>query len=66
MYAAKFVSMTTNDKYSISETWKPYNGRRSFLASILPNLAANTPAVLECFQNDGQTGDRYVCLFDGV
>ena len=66
MSAAKFVSITTNDKYSISAAFKPYIGHRSFLASDLPNLAANTAAVLECFQNDGPKGDRYVCLFDGV
>ena len=66
MCAAKFVSITTNDKYFISAACKPYIGRHSFLTSDLTNLAANTPAVLECFQNNGPKGDRYVCLFDGV
>ena len=66
MSAAKLVSITTNDKYSISATCKPYIGQHSFLASDLPNLTASMPAVLECFQNDGPKGDRYVCLFDGA
>ena len=60
MSAAKFVSITTNDKYFISAACKPYIGWHSFLTSDLPNLAANTAAVLECFQNDGPKGDRYV------
>ena len=66
MSAAKFVSITTNDKYSISAACKPYIGQHSFLASDLPNLTASMPAVPECSQNDGPKGDRYVCLFDGV
>jgi len=64
MSAAKFVTITTDDKYFIPEACKPHIGRHSFLASDLPNLAANMPAVLECFQKDGPKGDRYVCLFD--
>ena len=66
MSAAKFISMTTDDKYFISAACKPNIGRHSFLTSDLTNLAANTLAVLECFQNNGPKGDRYVCLFDGV
>jgi len=62
MSAAKFVTITTDDKYFIPETCKHYIGRHIFLASDLPNLAANTPAVLECFQKDGPKGDRYVML----
>jgi hypothetical protein len=56
------VALSTIEQTNVTITI----GRHSFLASDLPNLTANTPAVLECFQNDGPKGDRYVCLFDGA
>ena len=62
MSAAKFVTITTDDKYFIPEACKPHIVPHSFLASDLPNRAANMPSVLECFQKDGPKGDRYVCL----
>jgi hypothetical protein len=59
MSAAKFVTITPDDKYFIPEACKPHI-EHSFLASDLPNIVANTSAVLECFQKDGPKGDRYV------
>ena len=61
MSAAKFVTITTDDKYFIPEACKPHI-ENSLLASELLTVFANTSAVLECFQKDGPKGDRYVIL----
>ena len=61
MSAAKFVTITPDDKYFIPEACKPHI-ENSFLASGLLIIFANTSAVLECFQKDGPKGDRYVIL----
>ena len=61
MSAAKFVTITPDDKYFIPEACKPHI-ENSFLASGLLIIFANTSAVLECFQKDGPKGDRYVML----
>ena len=61
MSAAKFVTITPDDKYFIPEACKPHI-ENSLLASELLTVFANTSAVLECFQKDGPKGDRYVIL----
>jgi len=63
MSAATFVTITTDDKYFIPEVCKPYIGRHKFLASDLPNFAANMPLYLNAFRRmDLKVTVTFVCL----